>query len=880
MMWSVLRRAWPSIALAALLLLTAAFIVRACHFRNDISFLAEHAPARWIVYPLPAFGGTRPGVPLEAIFRRSFSLALVPATAKLEVRAFRTGTILLNGKAVPAELDCDHWKAESSCDVRRFLRAGANHLAVTVSNVSGPPALWLALGCPETVVTSDKSWEVSLAGATWQPAALAADPVPFDSVDPDGEAEQVISSTGKIWPTWLLFAGLSAAMVWLCGRWLNVDHRRPAPPQGNGGAFAREGKRGQYPFAGTARRVLRTNGDCPPFPTGRWVGLTRLLFVLIAVFWTALFLHNSPYLATGVGYDVPAHLAYVEHFRGNWSIPLPGEAWQTHHPPLYHFLVARLLNAVGYAPDTAGGILTIRVFNLLLAIGNLYIILACLRLVFPEHPRRWVFGLLVAGFLPMHLYLYQYPTNHTLGCTLASLSLYLVLRILCISSVGVWNYVWLGLCLGLALLSIVSVSPLLVPVGAALLAKSYVERAEIPWRRAALRIFALAAIVFAVCGWYYLYVWTNVGTPIVANTGSGPGTPWPWWQDAGFRTAGDYLRFGRSLRSPLWSAWYSVWDGLYSTAWGDSYGGGSITIHDRAPWSYDYLVAGMLLALGPSAAILLGGGATLLQFLRKPTIVWTFLLAVAFIAAMVLLYGSLRVPYYFVKAFYGLAAAVPLCAFAALGFDLLAASSRWLRGLVFVVLGVWAFNSAASYVIAPGAVETQRYLAKNLVAQQHWDKAVAKLEPVLAAHPDDDLTRILLADLYLYRKLDGPARRLLELPAGQCERSSRHYLLGILWARTKGMQDARDEFQKALKLAPHDMAAGSAYAQAVSRGPDPRAAIDAWRNVLRMNPHYAIAHAALARLYRKAGDPSSAQRHENYFHALETWNRQKNARRL
>ena len=27
------------------------------------------------------------------------------------------------------------------------------------------------------------------------------------------------------------------------------------------------GKRGQSPFAGTARRVLRTNGDCPLFPT-------------------------------------------------------------------------------------------------------------------------------------------------------------------------------------------------------------------------------------------------------------------------------------------------------------------------------------------------------------------------------------------------------------------------------------------------------------------------------------------------------------------------------------------------------------------------------------------------------------------------------------
>ncbi len=375
-------------------------------------------------------------------------------------------------------------------------------------------------------------------------------------------------------------------------------------------------------------------------------------------------------------------------------------------------------------------------------------------------------------------------------------------------------------------------------------------------------------------------MWTNLGTPIVANTGSGPGSPWPWWQDAGFRTAGDYLRFGQSLRSPLWSAWYSVWDGLYGTLWGDVYCGGPLTLDDRAPWSYDYLVAGMLLAVLPSAAIFLGSGAAILHFLRKPTIVWAFLLAVAFVAAMVVLYGSLRVPYYFVKAFYGLAAAVPLCALAALGFDLFAASSRGLRAVVFIVLGVWAFNSATSYVLSPGAAEIQRYEAKQLAAEQHGNEAAAKLERMLAAHPDDDRTRILLANLYVYGKLDGPARRVLELPAGQCERSARHYLLGVLLARATRTNDARDEFQAALRLAPDDMAAASAYAQAVSRGPDLPAAIDAWRNVLRVNPHLADAHAALARLYLKAGDPSSAHRHEKYFHVLEEWRRQRDARRF
>ena len=79
---------------------------------------------------------------------------------------------------------------------------------------------------------------------------------------------------------------------------------------------------------------------------------------------------------------------------------------------------------------------------------------------------------------------------------------------------------------------------------------------------------------------------------------------------------------------------------------------------------------------------------------------------------------------------------------------------------------------------------------------------------MLALHSDDDLTRLLLANLYMYGKLDGPARRVLELPAGQCERSARHYLLGVLLARATRTNDARDEFQAASKTGPRRHGSG------------------------------------------------------------------------
>ena len=169
---SVWQRVGPSLALAAIPLLAIALVLRACLFCEDICFLVQCAPANWIIYPLPATGDIRAGVPLDAIFRRSFSLDSVPSTAQLRIRAFRSCTIQLNGKAVALESDPDHWKAESRGDVAHLLRKGRNDLAVTVTNTLGPPALWLVISCSGTLLVSDTSWEVSLAGATSLPAAL------------------------------------------------------------------------------------------------------------------------------------------------------------------------------------------------------------------------------------------------------------------------------------------------------------------------------------------------------------------------------------------------------------------------------------------------------------------------------------------------------------------------------------------------------------------------------------------------------------------------------------------------------------------------------------------------------------------------------------
>ena len=76
----------------------------------------------------------------------------------------------------------------------------------------------------------------------------------------------------------------------------------------------------------------------------------------------------------------------------------------------------------------------------------------------------------------------------------------------------------------------------------------------------------------AVCGWHYARVWHHFGTPLVGNWSAASGMA--WWQDPGYRVAGDYLSFGGPLYAPAYAGYHGVWDGLYSTLWGDGLQGG------------------------------------------------------------------------------------------------------------------------------------------------------------------------------------------------------------------------------------------------------------------------------------------------------------------
>ena len=115
-----------------------------CTHSNEIAFLPRKPGAEWIVYPKPPDNATHRAVPVRAVFRHVFTLDATPTDAALAVCAFKSTAVTINGQKVgKIESTAENWKSPSTADVTGLLRAGTNDITAYVTNVLGPPALWL-----------------------------------------------------------------------------------------------------------------------------------------------------------------------------------------------------------------------------------------------------------------------------------------------------------------------------------------------------------------------------------------------------------------------------------------------------------------------------------------------------------------------------------------------------------------------------------------------------------------------------------------------------------------------------------------------------------------------------------------------------------------
>jgi tetratricopeptide (TPR) repeat protein len=449
-----------------------------------------------------------------------------------------------------------------------------------------------------------------------------------------------------------------------------------------------------------------------------------------------------------------------------------------------------------------------------------------------------------------------------LAAVLATLTLYLCLRLLKSETMHASQFAWLGLALGAAMLA-KTTGILLLPIIVAAIA------GKLTYRRAPIAISLrntclLLVICFAVCGWHYLRIWLRFGTPLVGNWDVISG--FRWWQDPGYRTVADYVRFGRSLINPLFSSFAGFGDGIYSTLWGDGLCGGlsSLTL----AWNEYPMAASYLWSLIPTALVLVGAVVAIVQFTRKPSSEWFLLIGFSTLILIGLVFMSLKIPSYAqAKAFYGLSAITPLCFFGTLGWETLINSRARLRLVLCSLVLVWAMNSFATYWIVP-SVAQHLYGVKALGAEGKADRAVAEAIKAVEADPTNAAARgfhaLSLSELGHDEQAIKEAERAIELSPAD---SAAHLQLAISVKRSD-IERAISEARRAIDLGPENSSAYQVLMNCLLESRRYNEAAELGREWLAVSPYDVAPHSALGSALTENGDLASAAQHLGYVMML------------
>jgi tetratricopeptide (TPR) repeat protein len=779
-----------------------------------IKFLPRDRRAEWIVFPAAIDARAHWFSSLDATFRHEFVLMDPPRSAPLSIRAMRRAEVKINGLPVQFQPD-RNWKKIVRVDVAGLLHAGTNVIEVRVFNHNGPPALWLTLAADQSSLRSDESWEVSFAGSSWRHAALATSAKTPGLGNSIVGGERTLDAMKKSWPLWIVLVAIAAVVAFL---W-QINVRKP-----------------------TASR------------------LEQILLLVSAGLWLLLFWNNARLLPFHAGFDSAEHLKYITHIQEKRGLPLPTEGWEMYQPPLYYLIAAGILSACKLSISDPGSILVLRLIGAFMGIAQFVLVFLSLRLLFPA--RTALVGLLLAAFLPMHLYMAHYVTNEMLAATLSTATLYVCLRLLKSDAPRASHFAWLGLLLGAAMLA-KATATLLLPIVIAAIA-GRLAHAQAPIGASLRNLGLLLGVCFAACGWHYARIWVRFGTPLVGNWDSVSG--FTWWQDPGYHTATDYLRFGRSLVNPLFSGFAGLADGIYSTLWGDALCGGAASL--TLAWNEKVMVAGYLWALIPMTLVLTGAVVAIVQFVRKPSSELFVLLGFSAAIVLGLIFMTLKVPSYAqAKAFYGLSALTPLCFFGALGWEALTRGRGRLRFILGVLVLVWVLNSFATYWIIP-SVAQHLYAAKALGTQGQIDRAAAEALKAVQAAPSNatarDFHALSLSELGQDEDAIKEAERAIELnPTG----SVAHLDLAISVKRSD-QERAIAEARHAIALGPENSSAYQFLMNCLFESRRYNEAAELGRDWLAVSPYDAAAHSALGLALAEHGDLVSAAQNLGYVMML------------
>ncbi len=818
-------RTWHRAAIALALLVFAGFSWL-CLRDPKINFLPSHRQAEWIIFPSAVDTLAHPVAYIDTTFRRAFTLEQQSGAAQLRISVAKRFQLKINGTSVETGT-IRNWKDVAMVDVRPFLRAGTNLIEVRVFNNSAPPALWLVLIADGVTLRTDQSWEASFAGSNWRPVVDASTPRFPGPGNPATAGEQKINVSRTFWPIWVGFVGISVA-IWLFIQWqLSRSSRSTAH----------------------AQRESWNRGELA-------------MLILFAGLWIVLFWNNGRLMPLYAGFDSKSHLEYIRYVQERWTVPLPTQGFEMFHPPLYYALSAAALSLSGLSVDDTTGILLLRWLTMSIGIAHFVLVFLSLRLLFPNQIVPQFVGLLLAAFLPMQLYLSHYVTNEALAATLVAAAIYFALQVLPTKNAPPSSCALLGFFLGAAMLTKATAVLLLPPLFVVLATKLLVERSSgAIWLRTLGLTFS---ICFLLCSWYYIWIWHHFGTPLIGNWNAAA-TGFAWWQDSGYHMAVDFIRFGRSLVHPLFSGFAGIPDGVYSTLWGDGLWCGLSDLASRTPWNYQLMIGGYLLALVPTILILTGTAVALYRALRKPAAEWFLLFVFCALVMCAFILMTLKVASYAqIKAFYGLSALIPLCCFAAIGWNTLTRGRKSIQLVCGTLLLVWAINSFASMWIRDSA-QQHVYNAARWKFENKIEAAYSEAVKAVNVDPSNEMAHrflsLLAADAGRFPEALEHAERALQLAPLS---SDTHLQLSAVLMKQDRLGRAIAEGRRAVELGPENAFAYDVLFTCLRQLQRNGEAIDVARDGLAVSPFDADLHYKLGLAAGQTGDFVTAASHFAY----------------
>jgi len=610
------------------------FVLWKAFFSPDIAFVRNDSKASWItreLYPSILIG--RSG---SCFFSKDFEVG-EPGEAVLHAKAMRGFSVSVNGERVFGKEPRENWKTEARIDISKYLKKGANTLSFQVEPM-GPALLYAYLEGPRERVATDGSWKVAEAGSFSRavPADDIRNPSPF-RVGIESPAELFWKNRNVLGKFFLLSAGLFFL----------------------GYAF-RKGERCLLPVTMGAACVV----------------------------WLFFFLKIVE-MPLEVGYDVRGHMEYIFFILKNHILPFADQGRagvpQTYHPPAFYLFSAWILEQFQFWRGTGESVL-LKMIPFLSGFGNVWIAYFLARELFKNSTGKVFAAAGLAAVLPVNFYISAYVSNEGFNGFLSGLSILIAVMMFGREKTR-WGWIpLLGAVLGLALLTKFTAF-VLVPVIFFFLAVKLLIFEKAGLAKTFGILGGLCLVTVMVCGWYYARNIEHFGRPIIGNA-----EVISSWLFPGFHTPRYYLQFGEVFRNPYFSAYYSFWDGLYSTFWGDGFFGG---MSDLRCWNYRFMSVGYLAAVPATAFLILGFFGLVRRALGKgPALLgfqFAFLSAVIFVFLCALIYYSLKLPSCTtVKAFFGLCLIGPAAILFGLGFgatDGLLAKTRWLLPLRAVLYG-------------------------------------------------------------------------------------------------------------------------------------------------------------------------------------------------